>query len=219
VVSSLLKAFVFCLMVRFFFPRVFLIPAVVIAGALCAAGCLARFWVRLDRDAGQLAITVGWWTRRVPLIRIDRVEEVLRFGAEIEIAGGVTLTHSPFRKRRRLARLIRIRTGFEGMELAITQAAAAARAADPAGAAAARAASKPGWSRHAVPGAGVVFGCGVLSVAVAAAVRPQAGGWVVHSVAVLLQIFYGAAGVAAALIGAGLLYGALRSRRTARRLG
>ena len=66
--SWLVKAGLFCLMVRFFFPRVFLIPAVVIAGVLYAAACLARFRVRLDRAAGSVAVTTGWWTRRVALL-------------------------------------------------------------------------------------------------------------------------------------------------------
>jgi len=217
--SWLVKAGLFCLMVRFFFPRVFLIPAVVIAGVLYAAACLARFRVRLDRAAGSVAVTTGWWTRRVPLILIEGVDEVLRFGAEIEIAGGQTLSFSPFRKRRRLARWLKIRTGFEGMELAITQAAAAARAADPGRAAAAKAAAEATQSRRTIPFAGVACGCGAFSLAVAVAVRPQAGGWLLHSVAVLLQIFYGTAGVAALLAGAWMVHSALSERRTAREPG
>ena len=219
--SGLVKVGLFCLMMRFCFPRVFLVPAVVIAGVLYAAACLARFQVLLDRAAGEVAITVGLWTKRVPLTRIERVEEVLRFGAEIEIAGGVTFTFSPFRRRRRLARLLKIRTGFEGMELAITQAAAAARAADPAGAAATKAAAGAAQSRRTIPAACVVCGCGVflLAVAVAVAVQPQAGGWLVHSVAVLLQIFYGTGGVAALLSGAWVLHSALRDRRAAGQQG
>jgi hypothetical protein len=216
--SGLVKVGLFCLMMRFCFPRVFLVPAVVIAGVLYAATCLARFRVLLDRAAGEVAITIGWWTKRVPLTQIERVEEVLRLGAEIEIAGGVTFTFSPFRRRRRLARLLKIRTGFEGMELAITQAAAAARAADPGRAAATKAAAESAESRRTVPGACVV-GCGVFLLAVAVAVQPQADGWLVHSVAVLLQVFYGTSGVAALLSGAWMLHGALRNRRTAGQQG
>jgi hypothetical protein len=81
--SWLVKAGFFYLMMRFCFPRVFLMPAMVIAGAAYAAACLARFGVLLDRAAGEVAITIGLWTRRVPLIQVERVEEVLRFGAEI----------------------------------------------------------------------------------------------------------------------------------------
>jgi hypothetical protein len=217
--SWLVKVGFFCVMVRFFFPRVFLMPAIVIVGVLYAAACLARFRVRLDRAADEVAITIGLWTRRVPLLRIERVEEVLRFGAEIEIAGGLTFTFSPFRKRRRLVRLLKMRTGFEGMELAITQAAAAARAADPGRAAAAKAAAENARSRRTIPDACVALGGGVLLLAVAVAVQPQAGGWFVYSVAVLLRIFYGAGGVAALLIGAGILHSALRDRRAVRRQG
>jgi hypothetical protein len=48
------------------------------------------------------------------------------------------------------------------------------------------------------------------------AVQPQAGGWLVHSGAALLRIFYGAGGVVGLLIGAGTLPSALRNRHTAR---
>jgi hypothetical protein len=155
----LAKAGFFCLMMRFFFPRVFLMPAMVIAGVLYAAACLARFRVLRDRAAGEVAITIGLRARRVPLIRIERVEEVLRLGAGIEIAGGVTFTFSPLRKRRRLLRLLKIRTGFEGMELAIAQAAAAPRVAGPGRAAAAKAAAEAAQSRRTIPGVCVACGC------------------------------------------------------------
>jgi hypothetical protein len=216
-VSGLVKVGFFYLMLWFFFPRVFLIPAMVIAGVLYLAGGLARVRVLLDRTVGEVAIAVGFWTKRVPLIRIERVDEVL--GAEIKILGGVTFVFSPFRKRRRMARLLKIRTGFEGMELAISQAAAAARAADPGGAAAAKAAGEAALSRRTIPAACAVFGCGVLALAVAVAVQPQAGGWLVHSVAVLLRIFYGTGGVVALLFGIGILQSALRNRHTARQSG
>jgi hypothetical protein len=216
-VSWLVKeAGLFCLMVRFFFPRVFLTPAVVIVGVLFVAGCVARNRVLLDRAAGEVAITIGLWTKRVPLIRIERVDEILRFGAEIKMLGGLTFIFSPFRKRRRLTRLLKIRTGFEGMELAITQAAEAARAADPVRAAAAKAAAEAGLSRRTIPGACVVYGCGLLFLAVAVAVQPQADGGLVHLVAMLLRIYYVAGGVVCLLVGTGLLYSALRSRHTAR---
>ena len=215
-VSWLVKVGLFCLVVRFCFPRVFLMPAVVIAGVLYVAACVTRFRVLLDRAAGEVAITIGWWTKRVPLIRIERVDEVLRFGAEIKLVGGVSFTFSPFKKRRRLTRLLKIRTGFEGMELAITQAAEAARAANPVRAAAAKAAAAAALSRRTIPAACVAFAAGVFSLAVAVAVQPQAGGWLVHFVATLLRIFYGAGGVVGLLIGAGILHSALRNRHIAR---
>jgi hypothetical protein len=179
-------------MMRFFFPRVFLMPALVIAGVLYAAVCPARFRVLLDHAAGEVAISVGLWTKRVPLIRIARVQE-LRFGTEIGFVGGVTVTFSPFGKRRRLVRFLRIRTGFEGMELAITQAAAAALAADPRRAADATAVAEAARSRHVFRWACVACGWGLFSLAVAVAVQPQASGWLMHSVAVLPRIFWGQA--------------------------
>jgi len=214
--SGLVKVGFFYLVMRFFFPRVFLTPAMVIVGVLYIAGLLTRFRVLLDRTAGEVAITIGLWTKRVPLIRIERVDEILRFGAEIKLAGGVAFAYSPFRKRRRLARFLKIRTGFEGMELAITQAAAAARAADPGRAAAAKADADAALSRRTIPFACAVCGCGVLSLAVAVAVAPQAGGWLVHLVAVLLRIYFVAGGIVALLAGAGILHSALRNRHTAR---
>ena len=217
--SSLVKVGLFYLMVRFFFPRVFLTPAMVLAGVLFVAGFLARVQVLLDRAAGEVAITIGFWTKRVPLIRIERVDEILRFGAEIKIVGGMAFTFSPFQKRRRLARLLRIRTGFEGMEVAVTQAAVAARAADPGGAAAATAAGQARQSRRTIPMASTVCACGLFSLAVAVAVQPQADGWLVPSVAMLLRVYYGAGGVLALLIGAGILRSALRNRHGARPAG
>lgn len=215
-VTWLVKIGFVYLMVRFFFPRVFLIPAMVVAGVLYVAACLIRFRVLLDREAGQVAITVGFWTKRVPLLRIERVDEVMRFGAEIEITGGMAFTFSPFRKRSRLAPLLKIRTGFEGMEVAITEAVAAARAADPAGAAAAKAAGEAAKSRRMIPGAFAAYAGGVLAFAIAVAVQPQAGGSLVQFLAVLLRIFWWTGGAVALLVGTILLYIALRDRRIAR---
>jgi len=50
--SGLIKIGFFYLVMRFFFPRVFLTPAMVIVGVLYIAGVLARFRVLLDRAAG-----------------------------------------------------------------------------------------------------------------------------------------------------------------------
>jgi hypothetical protein len=217
--SGIVNLGVFCVVLRFFFPRVFLTPALVIAGVLFVAACLARVRVRLDRSAGEVAITTGFWTKRVPLIRIESVDTVRQLGAEIKIAGGMTFAFGPFSKRRRLARWLKIRTGFEGMEPAITQAAEAARAADPVQAAAIQAAAKASRSQRTIPDACAAFACGVLALAIAVAVRPEAGGWLVHLVAALLRIFYLAGGVVALLIGAGILHSALRNRHTARQHG
>ena len=102
------------------------------------------------------------------------------------------------------------------MDRAITQAAAAARAAAPGRAAAEDAASRGAASRRKAPLAGFACGAGLLLLAVAAVVQPQAGGWLAHSVALLLRIYFGVCGVVAVLIGACLLLSAWRDRRTAR---
>lgn len=182
------------LMMRFFFPRPLLVPVMAIAAAGCLAWCVTPFRVRLDRAGGAVAITVGFWTRHVPLTRIKRVDQVLRLGAEITVTDGWGFRFGPFRKRRLLERLLRIRTGFEGMELAITQAAAEARAAGPGHPA------DPA-SRLGPIGACAVLAGGLFSLAVAALVRAQADGWLVHAVAVLLRIMYGLGGVVCVLAG------------------
>jgi hypothetical protein len=217
--AGLVKVGLTYLVMRYLFLPVFLVPVMVIAGVLYLAGLLARPRVRLDRAAGEVAITLGWWTRRVPLIRIERVDQARRFGAEIKIVGGAGFALSPLGKRRRLARLLKIRTGFEGMELAITQAAASARAADPDRAAAVRAAAEAAQSRRTIPLACAACGIGLLSLAVTLAVRPQAGGWLVHLAAALLRIYFVVGGIVALLIGAGILSSALRNRHTAGQQG
>jgi hypothetical protein len=77
-----------------------------------------------------------------------------------------------------------------------------------AGATAEDAASRRAASRRKVPRAGFACGVGLLWLAVAAVVQPQAGGWLVHSVAMLLRIYFGAGRVVAVPIGACLLLGA-----------
>ena len=119
-------------MMRFFFPRVFLMSVMVMAGVLYVALCFARFRVVLDRADGEDA------------------------------------------------------------------------------------ASRGAASRRKAPLAGFACGAGLLSLAVAAVVQPQAGGWLAHSVALLLRIYFGACGVVAVLIGTCLLLSAWRDRRTAR---
>jgi hypothetical protein len=57
---------------------------------------------------------------------------------------------------------------------------------------------------------------GLFSLAVATAVQPQAGGWPVHSVALLLRICCVMAGGLAMLMGTRLVLSAWRDRHTAR---
>jgi protein-S-isoprenylcysteine O-methyltransferase Ste14 len=194
---------------RLFFAHALVLPVTVLTAVLCSARTLVRFRVVLEPAAGDVAITTGFWTRHVQLTRIERVEEVLRLGVMIKI-GSMAYRFGPFRKRRRLERWLRIRTGFEGMELAVTRPAAAARSAGPVSPAAAGSRSAEG-----LPAACIVCGAGLFSLAVAALVEPQAGGWLVHSVALLLQAMYGGGGAVVVLIGAWMLRGAWRDRRTA----
>jgi hypothetical protein len=201
---------------RFFFPRVLLLPVTVIAAVLYVAACLARFQVVLDQVGGDVEIIAGWWTRHVPLTQIERVK-VVRSGIEIRIAGGMSYGIGPVWKRRWLRRLPPVRSGFEGMDLAITQAAAAARAADPGRAAAEDAASRRAASRRTVLGASFASGMGTVWLAAATVVQPRASGWLVHAVAVLLRVYFGAGGALAVLIGACLLVSTWRKWHTARR--
>ena len=201
---------------RFFFPGVLLLPVTVIAAVLYVAVCLARFQVILDQVGGEVEIIVGWWTRHVPLTQIEQVK-VVRSGVQIRIAGGVSYGIGPLGKRRWLRGRPPVRSGFEEMDLAITQAAAAARAADPDRAAAEDAASRRAASRQTVLAASFASGVGMVSLAAATVVQPRASGWLVHAVAVLLRVYFGAGGAVAVLIGAGLLVSTWRNRRAGRR--
>jgi hypothetical protein len=209
---ALLFAAPLYVIVRFFFPRAFLMPILVIAGVVYVALCSARMRVVLDRPGGEAAIILGFWTRRVRLTQIERVES-LRFGAEIQIAGGESYGLGPRWKRRWMGRVVRVRSGFEGMDSAITQAAAAARAADVGRTAAEETASRRSASRSKISGACYLCTAGLLGLAMAAVVQPQAGGWFMHSVALLLRIFFVAVGGLFALVSVWLLVSAWRDRR------
>jgi hypothetical protein len=195
-----------CAMLWFFFPRVLLPPGMILVGLSCLARCLLPARVRLDRARGELAITFGW-THHVPLSRIERVDEVLRFGAVITTRESWQYRFSPFRKRRRVERWLRIRSGFEGMDLAVE----AARADD------------PSWSADhprfpvGVGPASLICGLGALMLALAALVRPQAGGWLVHAAADLLTLWYGIGGAVIGLIGGWLLLAAVTRAVSVRR--
>jgi hypothetical protein len=219
-VQGLVGLGLFFVLIRFFFPRAFLIPVLVITGVFVVSGLfMTRMRVVLDREAGTVTIAAGWWSRHVPLTQVKRVDESRRFGAWIDIADGTGYGFGPSRRYRWLKSLLRIRTGFEGMEPAITQAAAAARAADPERAAAQDAASRRARDRHGVPMAAALCAGGLLGLAAAAVVQPQAGGWLVHGLAVLLRIYCGLAGMVFVLVGAWWLYGTWRDRRMRRKNG
>lgn len=211
VVRGIIDVGVCYVVMRYLFPHVLLVPVTVVVSLSSLARCAARFRVVLDSEAGQVAVTYGPWTRRVPLPRVERVEEVLRFGTEIRFRDGVHFSYSPLKRRRRLGRTLRMRTGFEGMDLAITEAAAAARAGlpdPPAG---------QGLSgTRPVVAASLISGVALLLLTVSALVEAQAGGWVVHAAAVLLRVWFGAWGAVLLLWGSVEFCRTWRRRHTAR---
>jgi len=190
----------------FFFPHALLVPVMAVVAAGFVATFILPFLVVLDPGRGEVAITVAFWTRHVPLTQVARVDESRRLGVEIAIAGGWSIGIGPFGKRRWLAAWLRprLRTGFEGVAAAVTQAAEAARAGAPA---------PESGSVTGVGGACLLSAAGLLSLAVAVLVQPQTGGWLVHAGALALRIVYGAGGVVIVLIGAVTLYRAWHNRR------
>lgn len=196
-----------CVMMWLFFPRVFFVPVVVIVGVMYVSLFIGPTRVTLDRLGGEVAITTGLWTRHVRLTQIKRVK-VRRSEFKIRTRGKKNDIGVSWMSRS-TERLLRIRSGFEGMDRAITRAAAAARAAEPG-----RAAAADAVSRRKIPAFCYLFGVGLLSLGAAAVVQPQAGGWLVSAAAVVLRIGYAALGGVAMLIGAGLVCGAWRARRS-----
>jgi hypothetical protein len=197
-----------CVVMWFFFPHALLVPAMAVFAAMCLGVLVLPYQVTLDPGRAELAIRIGFWTRHVPLTEVARVDESERLGAEITAAGGWSFGIGLFAKRRWLAAWLRprLRTGFEGIEAAVTQAAEEARAGAPAPAA---------GSLTGVGAACLLSAAGLLSLAIAVFVQPQTGGGLVHAGALVLRVVYGATGVAVMLIGAVLLYRAWHSRRMA----
>lgn len=191
----------------FFFPHALLVPVMAVFVALCLCSLIVPYQVVLDPGRGEVALTFAFWTRHVPLTRVARVE-ARGLGAEIAIAGGWSIRIGPFAKGRWLVAWLRprLRTGFEGIEAAVTQAAEEARAGAPAPAA---------GSVTGVGGACLLSAAGLLPLAVAVLVQPQTGGGLVHAGALVLRVVYGATGVLIVLIGAVLLYRAWRDQRAA----
>jgi hypothetical protein len=193
----------------FFFPHALLVPVLAAAAVLCLARFVQPLRVLLDPRRGVVAITQAFWTRHVPLARVTRVDTSGRLGAEIAVGNGWSYGISPFAHRRLLTAWLRprLRTGFEGMEAAITRAAALARGADPDS-------PLPGenGSVRSAGGACLLAAAGLLYLAVAALIRPQTGGWLVHDAALVLRIMSGVGGVATVLIGAWVLFCAWRDQ-------
>jgi hypothetical protein len=196
----------------FFFPHVLLVPVMAVAAAGFVAIFILPCRVLLDPGRSELAITVAFWTRHVPLTQVARVEESGRLGAEIRTASGWSFRISPFAKRRWLVAWLRprLRTGFEGMEAAVTQAAAVARGDD-------QDTPLPGktGSAQGVLAACLLTGFGLLWLASAVLIQPQASGSLVHVAAHLLTALSWLVGSVIVLIGAVLLGQAWRDRRAA----
>jgi hypothetical protein len=203
------------LIMRFLFPHALLMPVMVTAAVVYAALCFARIRVAFDRAAGEVAITTGFWTRHAPVTQLERVQ-VGRFGAKIRIGDTDTYEFGPCWRSRWLARWAKVRSGFEGMDRVLPQAAADARAADPVRAAAEDADSRRALSRRSIPGACFAGAAGLIALTAAALVQPQAGGWLVHALALLLRIYFAVAGIVAVLLGSWLLRNAWRDRHAAR---
>jgi hypothetical protein len=187
-----------CVMVWFFFPHALLVPVMAVAAVLTVSAICLPVRVLLDQGRGEVALTIGFWTRHVPLTQVTRVDETGTLGAWIGVGNGVSYGFAPFSKRRLLSAWLRprLRTGFEGMEAAITRAAAIARGDAPDS-------PLPGenGSARGVRSACLLAGAGLLVMAVAALIQPQAGGWLVHAVALALAVVYWAGGGVAVLVG------------------
>ena len=195
----------------FFFPHVLLVPVMAVAATGFVAICILPSGVLLDPGRGEVAIAFAFWARRVPLAQVTRVKQA-GLGAEISTGDGWSYGFTPFAKRRRLVTWLRprLRTGFEGMETAITRAAAVARGDDPD----ARLPGKTG-SACGVLAAGLLTGFGLLWLATAMLIQPQASGALVHVAAHLLTAVSWLVGAVIVLVGVVLLGQAGRDRRAA----
>jgi hypothetical protein len=196
----------------FFFPHALLVPVLAVAAVLCLARFVQPLRVLLDPRRGEVAITQAFWTRHVPLARVTQVDTSGRLGAEIAVGNGWSYGISPFAHRRLLTAWLRprLRTGFEGMEAAVTRAAAVARGADPDS-------PLPGknGSVRSVGGACLLAAAGLLYLAVAALVRPQTRGRLVHDAALVLRTLTGLVGAGVVLVGAWMLFCAWRDQHAA----
>lgn len=200
---------VWYLVLYLFFPHFLLVPLVSAACALVLVQVLAPSRVLLDLARGDVGFVFCGWTRHIPLARIESVDQIFRFGAEIT-AGRVSYSYAPFRKPRGwMERHLSVRTGFEGMEIAIMEAAERARAEAGFTAPADRSA------QASYPAALACFLVGFALIGVALLVQPQTGETVVHVGAVLLTVWLGMGAAAGVLIGTGLLVSRIRRQRLA----
>lgn len=191
------------LVLRLLFVPVLLVPVVAAQCALLALVPFAPIRVVLDPDRQEVAITHAWWTRRIPLTEVRDVDEIPRFGAEIK-AGRMSYRFTPFRRRRWPERHLRLRSGFEGMETAITEAAALARAGrEPA---AVRSDDSGYPSALLSTAAGLAFIAAAMLL-----VQPQDHSTFVHVAAMALRVWWVLGGVIGVLIGLGLLVSRIRA--------
>lgn len=90
----------------FFFPHVLLVPVMAVVAAGFVAILILPSRVLLDPGRGEVAITVAFWTRHVPLTQVTRVEQA-GLGAEISAGDGWSYGFTPFAKRRKLVAWLR----------------------------------------------------------------------------------------------------------------
>jgi hypothetical protein len=120
------------------------------------------------------------------------------------------LSIGPFKKsRQRLARWLRIRTGFEGLELSVIEAVAAARAA-----AGPDKAAAPEDTPLGYPAGLAAFASGLIAMGCAILVHPQVDVPVIHVAATLLTIWCAIWSAVLILVGGGILFFRVRRART-----
>jgi hypothetical protein len=202
VVGGLINAGVCYVIVRFLFPQVFLLPVTIIAAAVGLGLSVTPYRVILDRAEGKVAVRKGPWTRHARLTEVIVDEDGLS-RIVVKIRGAVELRVLPFRGR---CRWLRLRSGFEGMDLALAAAVAAIGGSR-------NPAPEHRESRHPVLYGALLIAGGVLGVVLASLVQPQVNGWFVHAAAWVLRFWFGAPGAVLMLIGAWTLYSGWHSYR------
>jgi hypothetical protein len=210
-IRGILGAGFWYLVLFLLFPHVLLIPFLAIAALGLVAAVLVRFRVALDPALREVRIMTGWWTRHIPLIEIESVDEVLWFGAEIKLRNGTGWSISPFKKsRQRLARRLRVRTGFEGMELTVIEGVAAARAAAGPDRTSAPDDTRAGYlTGFAVAVGGfIAMGCAIL-------VHPRVDVPAIHVVAIVFTIYFALGSAVLLLTGGTILISRIKRCRRA----
>src|SRR5579859_7518000 len=107
------------LVYQFFYSHTILVTIMATYGALLVVFITAPVRVTLSPGQGEVRIRVWRFARRLPLTEITSVDESLGRGPAIK-TGNVTYSFLASRRLHWLERRLRIRTGFDGMEMAIT---------------------------------------------------------------------------------------------------